>query len=116
MVAKSGTYRIGFRTLNGQVNPSPVNYDIIAIPDNPPTARFVRPDQPVVQVPANVKVDLMMTARTITASGRRRSISCRARRLPTSKNMLEGRAPVTEFRATKTLDLAKARGRGRATR
>src|SRR5262249_37607911 len=61
-VTKSGTYRINFRTVSGQVNPSPVNYDIIAIPDRPPTARFVLPDKPLIKVPANVKVDLMMTA------------------------------------------------------
>src|SRR5262249_34172185 len=59
-VMKSGTYRINFRTVNNQVNPSPVNYDIIAIPDRAPSARFVLPDKPLVKVPANVKVDLVM--------------------------------------------------------
>ncbi len=41
-VTKSGTYRINFRTLKDQMNPSPVNYDIIAIPDKDPD-RAVRP-------------------------------------------------------------------------
>ena len=50
-----GTYKIDFRTTGGQVNPNPVNFDIIALPDLAPTARFVLPDQPTVKVPANVK-------------------------------------------------------------
>ena len=45
---KSGTYKINFRTTGNQLNPNPVIYDIIAIPDRPPTARFVQPDKPTV--------------------------------------------------------------------
>ena len=60
-VAKSGTYKINFRTTGNQLNPNPVIYDIIAIPDRPPTARFVQPDKPSISVPANVTVDLVMT-------------------------------------------------------
>ena len=115
VVQKSGTYRIGFRTTNNQVNPSPVNYDIIAIPDNPPIARFVRPDQPLVQVPANVKVDLMMHATDDHGVKEAMLRYQQGKELPTSEDFLEGRPPVTEFRATKTLDLEKLR-RIRATR
>ncbi len=55
---KCTTYTISFRTTGGQHNPSPVTYDILAIADRPPTARFIQPDKPAVKVPANVKVDL----------------------------------------------------------
>ncbi len=110
-VEKSGTYRISFRTLNNQVNPSPVNYDIIAIPDLPPTAKFVRPEQPVVQVPSNVKVDLMMTASDDHGVKDAILYVVQGKELPTSKNLLEGRAPQTEFRATETLDLTQLKPR-----
>ena len=58
---KRGSYTIKFRTTGGQLNPSPVTYDIDSIPDRPPTARFVQPDKPAIKVPANVKVDLVAT-------------------------------------------------------
>ena len=60
-VTKSGTYTINFRTTGGQLNPNPVVYDILAIADRPPQAKFLRPDQPTIKVPANVKVDFVMT-------------------------------------------------------
>ena len=60
-VTKSGTYTINFRTTGGQLNPNPVVYDIHAIADRPPQAKFLRPDRPTIKVPANVKVDLIMT-------------------------------------------------------
>ena len=50
-VIKSGTYKINFRTTGNQLNPNPVIYDIIAIPDRPPTARFVQPDKPAIVGP-----------------------------------------------------------------
>src|SRR5262249_42471423 len=58
IVKKTGTYQVSFRTVGGQLNPSPVIFDINAIPDRPPTVRFTQPDRPVIKVPANVKVDL----------------------------------------------------------
>ena len=112
-VAKSGTYKIKFRTTGNQLNPNPVIYDIIAIPDRPPTARFVQPDQPTVKVPANVKVDLVMTGTddhgvkdaTLHVSWATRSSSPR-----TCSRASE---PQPEFKATETLDLAKLTRRSR---
>ena len=61
LVEKNGTYTIIFRTTGGQLNPNPVVYDVIAIEDRPPTARFARPDRPSIKVPSNVKVNFVMT-------------------------------------------------------
>ena len=106
-VDKTGTYTINFRTTGGQLNPNPVVYDILALPDNQPSARFLRPEQPSVQVPANVPVDLVMTgnddhgvkdATLHVALGDDEIVS---------KNVLDGRPPAREFQATETLDLAK---------
>ncbi|HEX3449292.1 MAG TPA: hypothetical protein VHS97_13615, partial [Isosphaeraceae bacterium] len=108
-VKTSGTYKVNFRTTGNQLNPNPVVYDIIAIPDRPPTARFVQPDKPSVKVPANVNVDLEMTgnddhgvkdATLHVAMGNEKLVS---------KNMLEGRPPQSEFKAIETFDLAKNR-------
>ena len=108
-VKTSGTYKVNFRTTGNQLNPNPVVYDIIAIPDRPPTARFVQPDKPSIKVPANVNVDLVMTgnddhgvkdATLHVALGNEKLVS---------KNMLEGRPPQSEFKAIETLDLAKYR-------
>ncbi len=57
---KNGTYTIIFRTTGGQLNPNPVVYDVIAIEDRPPIARFLRPDRPSIKVPSNVKVNFVM--------------------------------------------------------
>ncbi len=109
LVTKSGTYKINFRTTGNQLNPNPVIYDIIAIADRPPTARFVQPEKPVVVVPANVAVDLVMTgnddhgvkdATLHVTTGNDKLLS---------KNMLEGRPPQPEFKVRETLDLAKLR-------
>ena len=108
-VKTSGTYKVNFRTTGNQLNPNPVFYDIFAIPDRPPTARFVQPDKPSIKVPANVNVDLAMTgnddhgvkdATLHVALGNDKLVS---------KNMLEGRPPQSEFKAIETLDLAKLR-------
>ena len=105
-VNKSGSYSVNFKTIGGQLNPSPVSYDIIAIPDRPPTARFVQPP-PTFKIPANVKVDLVMActddhgvkdATLHVMLGNENLIS---------KNLLEGREPQPDFKAVKTLDLAQ---------
>ncbi len=44
------------------MNPDPVVYDIVALPDHPPTAKFTHPDEPLVKVPSNVPVALRMEA------------------------------------------------------
>ena len=113
MVTKSGTYTINFRTTGGQLNPNPVVYDIIAIADRPPQARFLRPDRPTVKVPANVKVDFVMTGSddhgvkdaTLHVNLENESIL--------SKNVLEGRPAEPEFKATEVLDLAEKRRQAR---
>ena len=108
-VTKSGTYTINFRTTGGQLNPNPVVYDIHAIADRPPQGRFLRPDRPTVKVPANVKVDLIMTGSddhgvkdaTLHVNLENESL--------VSKNVLEGRPTAPEFKATEVLDLAQMR-------
>jgi hypothetical protein len=108
-VTKTGTYTINFRTQGGQLNPNPVVYDIVAIPDRAPTARFVQPDRPDIKVPANVKVNLAMVgsddhgvkdATLHVRLGNNKLVS---------KNMLEGVAPQPEFKAKEILDLAQHR-------
>ncbi len=109
IVTKSRTYKINFRTTGNQLNPNPVIYDIIAIPDRPPTARFVQPEKPSVAVPANVKVDLLMAGNddhgvqdaTLHVTMDNDNL--------VSKNVLEGRPPQPEFKVLETLDLAKLR-------
>ncbi len=104
-VKESGSYTIQFRTTGGQANPSPVNYDIIAIPDRPPTARFLQPDKAELKVPANVKVDLVMTG-TDDHGVRDATLHVKlGNEVLLSKNVLEGRPAQPEFKATETLDL-----------
>ena len=106
-VTKSGTYTINFRTTGGQLNPNPVVYDIHAIADRPPQAKFLRPDRPTIKVPANVKVDLIMTGSddhgvkdaTLHVNLENETLY--------SKNVLEGRPTAPEFRATEVIDLAQ---------
>jgi len=108
-VTKSGTYTINFRTTSGQLNPNPVVYDIHAIADRPPQATFLWPDRPTVWLPANVKVDLIMTVwddhgikdATLHVSQENESLI--------SKNVLEGRPTAPEFWATEVIDLAQLR-------
>ena len=108
-VTKSGTYKIDFRTTGGQVNPNPVNFDIIALPDLAPNARFVLPDQPTIKVPANVKVDLVMAGGDDHGFKDATLHVMLGNEKLFSKNMLENQEPRPEFRATETLDLAKHR-------
>ncbi len=105
-VAKSGTYTVSFRTTGGQLNPNPVVYDLIAIPDREPTAKFILPDKPTIKVPANVKVDLVMAgsddhgvkdATLHVTLGNEKLLS---------KNVLEGKPSLPEFKVHETLDLA----------
>ncbi len=106
-VTKSGTYTINFRTTGGQLNPNPVVYDIHAIADRPPQAKFLQPDRPTIKVPANVKVDLIMTGSddhgvkdaTLHVKLGNESLY--------SKNVLEGRPTAPDFRATELIDLAQ---------
>ncbi len=89
--------------------PNPVIYDIIAIPDRPPTARFIQPDKPTVSVPANVPVDLVMTGNDDHGvKDATLHVTMENEKL-VSKNMLEGRPAEPEFKAIETLDLAKLR-------
>jgi hypothetical protein len=108
-VTKSGTYKIDFRTTGNQVNPSPVNYDIFALPDREPTVKFIQPSQPNVKVPSNVKVDLTATG-TDDHGVRDATLYVRLGNedlMGSGENLLENQEPRPEFRVTKTLDLAK---------
>jgi len=106
-VVKSGTYKITFRTTGNQLNPNPVSYDIIAIPDRPPTARFTQPDKPSIAVPANVTVDLVMTGNDDHGvKDATLHVTMGSDKL-VSKNLLEGQPPRPEFKGTEKIDLAK---------
>jgi hypothetical protein len=108
-VTKSGTYTINFRTTGGQLNPNPVVYDIHAIADRPPQAKFLRPERPTIKAPANVKVDLTMAGwddhgvkdATLHVNLENESLI--------SKNVIEGRPAAPEFKATEIIDLAALR-------
>ncbi len=105
IVKENGSYTIQFHTSGGQSNPSPVNYDIIAIPDRAPTAKFLQPERPDIKVPANVKVDLVMNG-TDDHGIKDATVSVKlGNEVLLSKNVLEGRPAEPEFRATETLDL-----------
>ncbi len=105
IVKENGSYTIQFRTSGGQSNPSPVNYDIIAIPDRAPTAKFLQPERPDIKVPANVKVDLVMNG-SDDHGVKDATLSVKlGNEVLLSKNVLESRPVEPEFRATETLDL-----------
>ncbi|MBV8311095.1 MAG: hypothetical protein JO344_11985, partial [Planctomycetaceae bacterium] len=109
-VTKSGTYTINFRTTGGQLNPNPVVYDIHAIADRPPQAKFLRPDRPTIKVPANVKVDLIMTGSDdhgVKDATLHVNLENESHESLYSKNVLEGRPTAPEFRATEVIDLAQ---------
>ncbi len=104
-VDKSGSYTIKFLTTGKQANPDPVVWDIIALPDKPPTAQFIRPDQPVLKRPSNVKVLLVMTAaddhgvKDVTLHARQGDESL------LSLNLLENKPATPKFRGEATFDL-----------
>jgi hypothetical protein len=113
-VKNTGTYTIRVRSNGGQSNPDPVVYDIWAVPDRPPSARFTQPDKPLVKVPSNVKVALRMVAsddhgvRVATLHVRKRIDRplVSENLLEVSENLLDEKKPPTpEFLASRTLDL-----------
>ena len=104
-VKENGSYTIQFRTSGAQSNPSPVNYDIIAIPDRAPTAKFLQPERPDWKVPANIKLDLVMTGSDDHGVKDATLLVKVGNNVLRSKNVLEGQPVQPEFRATETLDL-----------
>ncbi len=104
---KRGSYTIQFRTTGGQLNPSPVTYDIDSIPDRPPTARFVQPDKPAIKVPANVKVDLVATGSDDHGVRTANLVVLSGDRVLITKDLLEGQEPKPEFKAVETIDPEK---------
>jgi hypothetical protein len=107
VVKESGSYTIHFTTGGGQGNPSPGNYDIIAIPDRAPTAKFLQPDWPDLKVPANVNVDLVISGSDDHGIKDATLLVKLGNDVLISKNVLEGRPVQPEFRATETLGLAQ---------
>ncbi len=104
---KRGTYTISFRTAGGQLNPSPVTYDIDSIADRPPTARFVQPDKPAIKVPANVKVDLLATGSDDFGVRTANLVVMNGDRAVINKDLLEDQDPKPEFKVVETVDLEK---------
>ena len=106
LVAKSGSYTIKFTTTGGQPNPDPVVYDVRALPDNPPTAKFLQPEQPSIKLPNNVRVPLVVAAnddfgvKDVTLHVQHGAEILR------SLNLLEDKPPVRRFQGTEILDLA----------
>ena len=118
-VKENGSYTIQFRTTGGQLNPSPVNYDIIAIPDRPPTAKFLQPEKPDLKVPANVKVDLVMTGTDDHGVKDATLLVKLGNEVLRSKNVLEGQpsSPSSEQpRRSTCRSLASSRARRSPTR
>ncbi len=108
-VKKSGTYKIDFRATGNHLNPSPVNYDVFALPDRPPTVRFVQPAQPNIKVPANVKVELVVNGKD-DHGVKDATLHIRLKNEDlVNENLLENQEPRPEFRARKSLDLAQLR-------
>ena len=104
---KCASYTISFRTTGGQLNPSPVNYDILSIADRPPTAHFIRPDKPAIKVPANVKVDLVATGTDDHGVKQANLLVMPGTSPPITRDLVEGQEPKPEFKALETLDLEK---------
>ena len=102
-----GTYTISFRTPGGQLNPSPVTYDIDSIADRPPTARFVQPDKPAIKVPANVKVDLVATGSDDFGVRTANLVVMNGERTVINKDLFEDQDPKPEFKIAETIDLEK---------
>ncbi|KAJ3058884.1 hypothetical protein HK102_010265, partial [Quaeritorhiza haematococci] len=107
MFEKTGTYTNNVRTTGGQLNPNPVVYDILALPDRQPAARFVRPERSGVKVPANVPVDLGMTGDDDHGVKDATLHVMLGDESLVTKNVLEGRPPMPAFEAAETLDLEK---------
>ncbi len=105
-VEDPGSYTIKFTTTGGQPNPEPVVYDILVHRDNPPTAHFIRPDQPEIKLPSNVAVTLMMEAKDDFGVKDATLHVLQENESLVSENLLEQRAPVKEFKGSKVLDLA----------
>ncbi|AMV37622.1 hypothetical protein [Planctomyces sp. SH-PL62] len=104
-VEKTGTYTINFRTTGGQLNPNPVVHDILALPDRPPAARFVKPERSGVKVPANVPVDLVMTGDDDHGVKDATLHVMLGQEALVTKNVLEGRPPRPAFEDAEILDL-----------
>ena len=104
---KRGSYTITFKTTGGQLNPSPVTYDIDSIPDRPPTARFLQPDNPAIKVPLNVKVDLVATGSDDHGVRTANLVVLANDQTLINKDLLEDQEPKPEFKAVETLDLEK---------
>ena len=62
VVTKSDSYSIVVRTAEGQVNPSPVKHDVVAVPDRAPTVRIEKPEQAEITQSTSGKVGLVVTA------------------------------------------------------
>ncbi len=105
-VSQTGSYKIHFETEDGKTNPDPVVYDVEALKDLPPSARFLRPVEPTVQVPANGSVTLQFEA-TDDFGVREATLHVRQgdEILRPAVNYLEGKDPVGKFAQTDMLDL-----------
>ncbi len=106
-VTEDGSYTIRLKTTDGQVNPDPVVYEIKAIKDQPPTAQFLRPAQPIIQKPSNARVtfeveaaDDFGVARVELNIQRQKDDSAPIIRVFPQEKVTK------KFRATDTLDLA----------
>jgi serine/threonine protein kinase len=107
VVKESGRYFIRFRNNSNQPNPDPVPYDIIAIPDRAPTARFLEPEYVRLRVPANSDLDLVMAGADDHGIKEATLVVTVGNQVLISKNVLEGSRVEPEFRVTETLELER---------
>jgi hypothetical protein len=109
VVKESGRYTIRFRNNSNEPNRDPVPYDVIAIPDRVPTARFLEPEYVRLKVPANSDLDLVMAGADDHGVKDATLSVMLGNEVLLSKNVLEGRPVEPGFRVTETLDLERLR-------
>src|SRR5579864_5453043 len=105
-VSETGSYTIKFTTTGGQANPDPVVYDIHALKDEEPKARFVRPSEPSIKAHSNEKVTLVMEASDDFAVKDVTLHVHQGTEILKSINYLEKKPPAHRFRQQDVLDLA----------
>ena len=106
-IEQSGSYTIKFKTTGGQVNPDPVVYDIISIPDNPPTeVAFLKPEKTEITVPSNVSVPILATALDDFGIKEAMLRVYQGNENLYTVDLLEKQKPVRRFKGTFDIDLA----------
>ncbi len=106
-VAFNGRYQINFQTTGGQTNPDAQHKEIKSLKDNPPAARFVRPERPALKLPSNAKLPLQVKA-TDDFGVKETTLHVQMQKdvLQPAKDYLEGKTPTRDLAQDDVLDLA----------